>query len=166
MTSEGLRIQKLSEKEVDVFTNIKASAYADDRLKVTFDDMEKPKWFDGEWYVGLGIPNPEETRRLMNDFSCYLIYLGEDPIGIFWVHVEEENSLTLEDFCILPEYQGRGYGTESLQFIEEYFDDNKRWLLTTPCFCKRNCHLYEKNGYRRIGYVSENTVVVYEKKIS
>ena len=40
--SEELSIRKLSEKEIDIFTNIKASAYADDRLKVTFDDIEKP----------------------------------------------------------------------------------------------------------------------------
>ena len=160
-----LSIEKLSEKEIEIFTTIKAAAYADDRLKVEFDDIEKPSWFDGEWYVGLGILNIEETKRLMKEFSCYLIYRMEEPIGGFWVHVEEEDSLTLEDFCILPQYQGKGYGTKSLQLIENYFGYNKRWLLTTPYFCKRNCHLYEKNGYKKTRYVSNNTVVVYEKHV-
>lgn len=164
MNSE-LRIEELTQDRVEIFTKIKADAYADDRTKVSFDDCEKPAWFDGDWYVGLGIYNLEETKNLMQQFSCYLIYKGEEPIGIFWVHVEEENSLTLEDFCIHPKYQGKGYGTESLQLIESYFD-NRRWLLTTPIFCKRNRHLYEKNGYKKIGYVSDGTVIVYEKLLA
>ena len=99
----------------------------------------------------------------MKEFECYMICLDDIPIGIFWLHVEEEESLTLEDFCILPDYQGKGYGTEALYLIEKSFSDNRRWLLSTPCFCKRNCHLYEKVGYKVIGYASDNTVVLYEK---
>lgn len=79
--SYELSIEKLSEKEIEIFTKIKATAYADDRLKVEFDDIEKPSWFDGEWYVGLGILNIEETKRLMKEFSCYLIYRMEEAIG-------------------------------------------------------------------------------------
>ena len=61
-----LRIEKLTEEMIDTFTKIKAETYAEDRLKVTFDDIDKPDWFDWEWYVGLGIPNREETINLID----------------------------------------------------------------------------------------------------
>ena len=160
-----LTIKAVSEKEIEVFSEINAAAYADDRSRIKFDDCEKPQWFDGEWYVGLGIYNTEETKHLMAQFQCYLIYKASEPIGTFWIHIEEENSLTLEDFCIHPKHQGKGYGTKSLKLIESYFN-NKRWLLTTPIFCKRNRHLYEKNGYKQISLLSDNTVILYEKLVS
>ena len=159
----SLIIRKVEENDIEDFTRIKALAYADDRKKTIVEEKDKPKWYDGEWYVGLGIPNIDENRRLMKEFECYMICLDDIPIGIFWLHVEEEASLTLEDFCILPDYQGKGYGTEGLYLIEKSFSDNRRWMLSTPCFCKRNCHLYEKVGYKVIGYASDNTVVLYEK---
>lgn len=75
------------------------------------------------------------------------------------------HKLTIEDFCILPQYQGKGYGTEVLGLIEELYSDNKIWTLDTPCFCKRNRHLYEKMGYKSIGTCSNDTVILYKKCI-
>lgn len=75
------------------------------------------------------------------------------------------HKLTIEDFCILPQYQGKRYGTEVLGLIEELYSDNKIWTLDTPCFCKRNRHLYEKMGYKSIGTCSNDTVILYKKCI-
>ncbi len=160
-----ISVRKVEKSDLEEFTSIKAKAYADDRTKTIPLPQETPKWYDGEWYVGLGIPNRAENERLFEQFECYMICAKENVIGIFWLHCEEENSLTVEDLCILPEEQGKGYGSQALKCIEELYPENKRWLLTTPCFCKRNRHLYEKNGYVNIGLVAENTVIMYEKSI-
>lgn len=161
-----LKIRKASKLDIDDFTTIKAAAYADDRTKSVPKPDEKPRWYDGECFVGLGIPDKEETERLMANFQCYMITLDNKSIGILWLHCEKPDSLTLEDFCILPQYQGKGFGSEALKLIEKLHPDNLRWLLTTPCFCKRNRHLYEKNGYGKIGLEADNTVIVYEKIIN
>lgn len=134
--NSNLYIRQAEESDIDDFTYIKAEAYADDRRKTVLSPSEKPKWYDGEWYI-----------------------------GIVWIHAEEENSLTIEDFCILPEYQGKGYGRKSLKLIEELYIDNKRWLLSTPVFCQRNRHLYETSGFKNIGMEAEGSVVLYEKTL-
>lgn len=158
-----LFITKAVEFDIEDFTNIKAKAYADDRKKSVPVPEETPKWYYGDWYVGLGIPNKAENERLMKEFECYMISLNGISIGIFWIECEEADSLTIEDFCILPEYQGKGYGKQVLKLIEKLYPKNKRWLLTTPTFCKKNCHLYEKSGFHNIGLVSDDSVVLYEK---
>lgn len=153
-------------EDFHLFAVVKAKAYADDREKSKPDPEHIPKWYNGEWYVGLGSVDDAEAKRLIEkeDFQCYIIMLDGIDIGIFWLHQEEKDSFTLEDFCILPEYQGNGYGKEALQLIEQLYPDNHRWLLTTPEFCKRNRHLYEKMGYKITGTFSEGTVIGYEKE--
>jgi len=69
----------------------------------------------------------------------------------------------LEDFCILPVYPGKGYGTKVLKLIEELYPHNKIWTLGTPYFCTRNRYLYEKVGYQYVETCSNNTVIIYKK---
>lgn len=161
-----LKLVRATKKDSSMFARIKAEAYADDRQKTTLLPNETPKWYYGEFYVGLGKFNETEAIRLIEQMESYMILLADQPIGIVWLHKEEETSLTIEDFCILPEYQGNGYGTTVLTLIEELHPLNKQWLLTTPAFCKRNRHLYEKNGYVQIGTCSDATVIIYQKTLS
>lgn len=148
---------------VKQFAYIKAEAYADDRLKSKPDEDNVPEWYNGEWYKGLAMVDETEAIRLIENYYCYMILLEKTPIGIFWLHHETEDSLALEDFCILPVYQGKGYGTKVLKLIEELYPNNKIWTLGTPYFCTRNRHLYEKVGYKYVGTASNNTVILYKK---
>lgn len=89
--------------------------------------------------------------------------LDNTEIGGFWLHCESEHSLSIEDLCILPDYQGNGYGALALKLLENLYAENKVWKLSTPYFCIRNRHLYEKVGYQQVGSCSSNTVILYEK---
>ena len=67
---------------------------------------------------------------------------------------------------ILPQFQGKGFGQQAIALLEE-LTNAETWELDTILQEERNCHLYEKMGYRRTGptkAVNENmTIVHYEK---
>ncbi|WP_167957536.1 GNAT family N-acetyltransferase [Anaerosporobacter faecicola] len=163
-TTDLLSLRKAESKDSLLFATIKAAAYDDDRSKSIPVPDQIPDWYYGTWYTGLCIPDEAEALRLFENYDCYLLLLQDKPIGIFWLHQEEASSLTLEDFCILPAYQNKGYGTAALHLIEEQFPENPVWQLSTPTFCFRNRHLYEKLGYQQIGTASNGSVILYEKR--
>lgn len=58
----------------------------------------------------------------------------------------------------LPEFQGRGIAQEAIRLCEE-IHGKREWELETILQEKKNCHLYEKMGYRNTG----KTEVINEK---
>ena len=63
--------------------------------------------------------------------------------------------------------QGKGYGQEVIILIEDVVDA-EYWELKTILQEERNCHFYEKMGYRKTGLTQEvddrMTIVSYEKR--
>ena len=68
---------------------------------------------------------------------------------------------------ILPEFQGKGIAQETIRLCEE-MHGNGNWELDTILQESKNCHLYEKMGYRQTGKteaINERlTLVFYEKR--
>lgn len=68
---------------------------------------------------------------------------------------------------IMPEFQGRGIAQKALRLCEEAHGSGN-WELDTILQEPKNCHLYEKMGYRRTGkteVVNDRlTLVFYEKR--
>jgi GNAT superfamily N-acetyltransferase len=166
MKQNRISLRKATISDARQFAYIKAEAYADDRLKSKPSQDNIPEWYDGEWYIGLGIFNENEAIRIIDIYDSYLIMLDDIEIGVLWLRSEAENSLSIEDFCILPIYQGNGYGTKALYILECIYEDIHVWVLSTPIFCVRNRHLYEKIGYKQVGKCSKDTVILYEKRIN
>ena len=51
--------------------------------------------------------------------------------------------------CIIPEYQGKGIGTQAIRFIKTFYEDWKKLTLVTPIDKKENVKFYtEKCGFR------------------
>ena len=49
---------------------------------------------------------------------------------------------------VLPEYQGKGIGTQAIRFVKTFYEDWKRITLVTPAD-KKNVKFYtEKCGFR------------------
>ena len=50
--------------------------------------------------------------------------------------------------CIIPEYQGKGIGTQAIRFIKTFYEDCKKLTLVTPIDKKENVKFYtEKCGF-------------------
>lgn len=72
--------------------------------------------------------------------------VDENPIGV----VSVIDNL-IEDLYVLPEYQGKGYGTLLIKFaITQCTGQPSLWIL---CNNHRAEHLYTKVGFRRTGNI-------------
>ncbi|MCM1989376.1 GNAT family N-acetyltransferase [Oceanirhabdus seepicola] len=155
-----LKIRKASVDDVNLIVDIKTKAYRDEKERFKPEDTKIPKWFYDEWYIDM-----PENIRLINEYYVYILTVNEEVIGTFWTHDVDADTIELEDFCILPEYQGLGYGYKTLSMMEGMFTEKKRWILGTPFYSLKNHYLYQKAGYKKVGTASNETVILYEKLI-
>ena len=108
--------------------------------------------------------------RLKQDFTFYyFICIGQQKAGAIRIVDMKENGKNkrISPIFILPEFQGKGIAQKAIQLCEETHG-NENWELDTILQESKNCHLYEKMGYRKTGkteVINERlTLVFYEKK--
>ena len=118
-----------------------------------------PTWM--EWWISLSKPLFSDHQKFIKEGLTYLILSENIIIGTFRLEQQGDKS-ELDDFCILPEYQNKGYGMYALGLIEKIH--NTAYIeLATPYFCTANLYLYKKAGYKQIGTRSDDTVICFEK---
>ncbi|MCM1266470.1 MAG: GNAT family N-acetyltransferase [Bacteroidales bacterium] len=107
--------------------------------------------------------------RLEQDFTFYyFICIGQQKVGAIRIVDKKETGKNkrISPIFILPEFQGRGIAQEAIRLCEEVHG-NGNWELDTILQESKNCHLYEKMGYRQTGkteVINERlTLVFYEK---
>ncbi len=107
--------------------------------------------------------------RLMQDFTYYyFICVGSRKAGVVRVVDRKEigRNKRVSPIFILPEFQGRGVAQRAIRLCEE-LHGGENWELDSILQEPKNCHLYEKMGYRRTGgtrVINERlTLVLYEK---
>lgn len=149
-------LEKVQIEDAEKIFEIKKLAYTDEDIRFGGGRGEKLK------YIG----NIGFISWCMNRYILYKIMLDGIIIGTFWLdHETDDRSyhLELQDFCIIPEYHNKGYGTKAMELMEKLHEDIKIWSLSTSIFSVRNQHLYEKMGYKRIGQTEDK--ILYEKVI-
>lgn len=109
-----------------------------------------------------------EIRLKQECTYYYFICLGQQKVGAVRIVDEKEagRNKRLSPIFILPEFQGQGIAQKAIRMCED-IHGKRKWELCTILQEWRNCHLYEKMGYRRTGRmeaVNEKlTLVFYEK---
>ena len=97
----------------------------------------------------------------------YFVKDNEEKIGFLRVQTNEElTEAWLGTAAILPQYQGKGYGSEVLRLLEMEFPTAIQWDLCTVLQDASMVTFYEKNGYRQthIEPEKEGMDMVYMKK--
>lgn len=107
--------------------------------------------------------------RMIQDFTYYyFICVGSRKAGAVRVVDRKETGRNkrISPIFILPEFQGQGVAQRAIRLCEE-LHGGESWELDTILQEPKNCHLYEKMGYRRTGEtraINERlTLVLYEK---
>lgn len=110
-------------------------------------------------------PTADNVQYHIKHNNYYKIVLDDIIIGGVFIVEEDEQTASIEDFCISPLYQNKGYGKFVLKELERIHNNIKKWVLTTPLYSVRNQHLYEKQGYKRVKVDDYGGVlcVFYEK---
>lgn len=99
----------------------------------------------------------------------YLFVESGVPVGAVRVRIDPEHKTAkISALAVHPLHQGCGIAQAALRQIEHIHDDVTTWHLSTILQEKRNCHLYEKLGYRQTGAFEQindtMTLVFYEKR--
>ena len=88
----------------------------------------------------------EYLRRKMEGGSRLFMLVEGEPVGIVSV-----NGSLIEDLYVLPDKQGRGFGTELLRYaISRCAGTPTLWILENNTGAER---LYHRMGFRRTGRV-------------
>ena len=91
----------------------------------------------------------EESIRL---YPKHIILCDNKPVGCVSCHPGGPQEYEIGCLCIVPEYQGKGIGTQAVKFVQNYYDDWKRMTLVTPLYKRENVRFYtEKCGFRIVG---------------
>lgn len=108
--------------------------------------------------------------RLKQEFTYfYFICVGTQKAGAIRIVDKKETGKNkrISPIFLLPEFQNQGIAQKAILLCEK-IHGNKCWELDTILQEAKNCHLYEKMGYRQTGkteVINERlTLVFYEKK--
>ena len=108
--------------------------------------------------------------RLKQEFTYfYFICASSQKAGAIRIVDKKEIGKTkrISPIFVLPKFQGMGIAQEAIRLCEKIHGDDD-WELDTILQEPKNCHLYEKMGYRQTDktkVINERlTLVFYEKK--
>ena len=107
--------------------------------------------------------------RLKQEFTYfYFICVGSQKAGAIRIVDKKKpgENKRISPIFVLPEFQGEGIAQKATQLCEE-IHGSKNWELDTILQEPRNCHLYEKMGYRQTGkteVVNERLTLVFYAK--
>ena len=90
----------------------------------------------------------EEMEKSIIDYSKFLIICDNKAVGCISCIGREKGTYEVGCLCVIPEFQGKGIGTEAMKFVRTNYSDWKRFTLVTPVDKSENVRFYtEKCGF-------------------
>ena len=97
----------------------------------------------------------ESIRR----YPKHIILCDHVPVGCVSCKKLEAGVYEIGCLCIIPSFQGRGIGTQAIQFVKALYDDWKKLTLVTPIDKKENVEFYtEKCGFQIVSTETDGNV--------
>lgn len=156
-----LEFQKSALKDAKLLTELKIRTFDDDSRRFFNRPNGGPPGYD----------SVEFQRELIINHMTYNILWDSNIIGSMTITDNGNFHYELSTIFIIPEYQNKGIGQQAIMFIEQEFQDAKKWTLDTPSTATRNHYLYEKMGYTKVHeiLIDKKTnlfLYFYEKMVS
>lgn len=128
-------------------------------------------------------PNREAFEHDLSQGELYVFILSDEVIGCMTISTfkdpvydsiqwlgPDSNHIYMHRLAVHPNFQGRGYARQMMDFAEEYSTTQRAVSIRLDTFSKnlRNQRFYEARGYQRLGDVffpkqSEFPFHCYEK---
>ena len=94
----------------------------------------------------------EMMEESIRSSTKHIILCDNKPVGCVSCRSSGPQEYEIGCLCVIPEYQGKGIGTQAVQFVQDYYDDWKRLTLVTPLYKRENVRFYtEKCGFQIAG---------------
>lgn len=72
----------------------------------------------------------------------------KDQLTVFPAKKKEKKIYEIGCLCVIPEFQGKGIGTQAIEFVKEFYKDWEEFTLITPADKLENVKFYsEKCGF-------------------
>ena len=104
-------------------------------------------------YVKYGeCPAYGKTKEIMEksirNFPKFIILHNDEPVGCISCKKIEAGIYEIGCLCVVPEFQGRGIGTQAMEFVKSFYEDWDKFTLITPIDKSENIKFYtEKCGF-------------------
>ena len=83
----------------------------------------------------------------------HIILCDNEPVGSVSYTKLGAGEYEVACLCVIPDYQGKGIGTQAVRFLKTLLEDWKRLTLVTPIDKKENVKFYTE----RCGFHIEST---------
>lgn len=98
-------------------------------------------------------PGYGKTKEMMEEslikYSKFVILCDGEAVGCISCKELEQNVYEIGNLCIIPEFQGKGLGTQAIQFVKTFYKDWKKITLVTPLDKTQNIKFYtQKCGFK------------------
>lgn len=101
----------------------------------------------------------EMMEASIRDHPKYIILCDNKPVGCVSCKMQEMGVYEITCLCIVPEYQGKGIGTQAVRFVKTLYEDWEKITLVTPVDKKENIKFYtEKCGFRIVSTETDDNV--------
>lgn len=103
----------------------------------------------------------EDMEVSIARFPKLIISIDEIPIGVISVDDKGYGEYYLGCLCVIPEFQGKGIGTQAVKYMLNYYSDWNKITLITPVDKEENINFYTKKcGFRIDGTEMDGNVKV------
>lgn len=115
-------------------------------------------------YLRYGVcPGYGNTKEMMKEsigrYPKHIILCNNVPVGCVSCRKLEAGVYEIGCLCIIPEFQGKGIGTQAVQFVKTLHEDWEKLTLVTPIDKKENVKFYtEKCGFRIVSAEKDGNV--------
>ena len=102
-------------------------------------------------------PGYGNTKEMMEESIIqhpkHIILCNNEPVGGVSYTKLGAGEYEVACLCVIPDYQGKGIGTQAVRFLKTILEDWKRLTLVTPIDKKENVKFYTE----RCGFHIEST---------
>lgn len=103
----------------------------------------------------------ERMENSIESFTKEIVFCDNTPVGVISVEEKGDGIYYIGCLCVIPEYQGKGIGTQAFRHILSVYPDWKKFILITPADKEENIRFYtEKCGFEVDGTSMDGNVKV------
>ncbi len=108
-------------------------------------------------------PGYGNTKEMMEEsikrHPKHIILCDDEPVGCVSYTKLDIREYEVACLCIVPEFQGKGIGTQAIRFLQTLLEDWEKLTLVTPLDKKQNVKFYtEKCGFRIVSTERDGNV--------
>ncbi|MBQ9868433.1 MAG: GNAT family N-acetyltransferase [Ruminococcus sp.] len=103
----------------------------------------------------------EMMERSIINYPKFIILSDNKPVGCVSCKQVKAGTYEVGCLCVVPQYQGKGIGTQAIKFVTSYYKDWDKFTLITPIDKKENVKFYtEKCGFDIVSAEMDGNVKV------